>query len=284
MSYGKTLLFIIFSLLSFTTSSQTVTVISGSVKDRNEAIEGVSIILKGTNIGTTTDASGAFSLTRVKAGTYTIVVSSLGYIGESRRIAVTADIALKLAFDLKKDSKQLSNVSIAGKTKTRELKESGFNVNAIDARQYANTTSDLNQVLNRTTGIRIREEGGMGSNFNFSLNGLSGKAVKFFIDGIPTDVMGSTMSLNNIPVNLAEQIEVFKGVVPVGLGADALGGAVNVTTNQNVTNYLDASYSLGSWATGRAALTGQYKHTPSGFVMRASGFYNHSNNNYLMKE
>lgn len=48
----------------------------------------------------------------------------------------------------------------------------------------------------------------MGSDFDFSINGLSGSAVKFFIDGVPLDIMGSSMSLNNIPVNLSERIEV----------------------------------------------------------------------------
>lgn len=283
MSYGKTLLIILLSAFSFSAFSQTTAVISGTVKDDGEALVGASVILKGTSIGTTTDSNGQYSLSGVKAGTYTIQVTSMGYLAESQRVTVTGTTALAFNFQLKKDSKQLSNVAIEGKTKTRVLKESGFNVNAIDTRQYANTTADLNQVLNRTTGIRIREEGGMGSAFNFSLNGLSGKAVKFFIDGIPTEVMGSAMSLNNIPVNLAEQIEVFKGVVPVALGADALGGAVNVTTSQNITNYLDASYSLGSWNTSRAALTGQYKHDPTGLVVKASGFYNSSNNRYLMK-
>ncbi|WP_310590209.1 TonB-dependent receptor [Dyadobacter pollutisoli] len=77
----------------------------------------------------------------------------------------------------------------------------------------AGTHPDLNQKLNRTVGVKVREEGGMGSDFNLSINGLAGKAIKFFIDGVPMKVMASA-TLNNIPVNLAERMEVYKGVVP----------------------------------------------------------------------
>src|SRR5690606_35793121 len=129
-----------------------------------------------------------------------------------------------------------------------------------------------------------REQGGLGSNFNFSINGLSGKSVKYFIDGVPVEVMGSTMSLNNIPVNLSERIEVYKGVVPVHLGSDAMGGAINIITSQRQTNFLDASYSYGSFNTHRAALTGQYTHEKTGLIAKASAFFNYSDNNYLMKD
>ncbi|SEW43312.1 TonB-dependent receptor domain-containing protein [Chitinophaga arvensicola] len=177
----------------------------------------------------------------------------------------------------------LKGATVTSKTHTRELKESGFAVNAIETKVYANTTADMNTVLNRTTGVKVREQGGVGSDFNFSINGLSGKAIRFFIDGIPMEVMGSSMTLNNIPVNLAERIEVYKGVLPVSLGADALGGAVNLVTNQQVKNYLDASYSFGSFNTHRAAITGQATHQKTGIITRLSAFYNYSDNNYKMK-
>lgn len=42
---------------------------------------------------------------------------------------------------------------------------------------------------------------------------------------------------------MAERVEVYKGVLPVNLGADALGGAVNIVSRRDA-NYLDATYSL----------------------------------------
>ena len=41
-----------------------------------------------------------------------------------------------------------------------------------------------------------------------------------------------SFDLNNVPINFADRIEVYKGVVPVGFGTDAIGGVVNIVTNK----------------------------------------------------
>lgn len=283
MLYRKILLFIFISAFSYSAFAQNSAVISGYVKDGTEPIPGASVLLNGTKTGVVTDGSGYFELIKISPGNYTLQVSYLGYLRESRQISLKAGEKRKLDFSLKKDQHELGNVDITGKTKNQTVKESGFTVNAIETKKFANSTADLNQILNRSTGVRIREQGGLGSDFKFSINGLSGKQVKFFIDGVPMDVMGSAMSLNNIPVNLAERLEVYKGVVPVQLGADAMGGAVNVVTNQKMSNYLDVSHSYGSFNTNRSALSGQFVDQKTGIIVKASSFLNSSDNNYKMK-
>ncbi len=262
------------------------TTLRGKVLDSgNLAVEGVSVWIKTLKIGTSTGTDGIYVLTGIKSGTYSIQLTAVGYLSQVITVKVGTQATVVVnTVQLNKDSRQMETVNVAGKTERRKLAESGFNVNAIETKAYANTTADLNQVLSRNTGIRVRESGGMGSDFNFSINGLSGKQVKFFIDGIPMENFGSSMSLNNIPVNLAERVEVYKGVVPIDLGADALGGAVNIVTNQQVKKYLDMSYSYGSFNTHRANLSGRYTDAKTGFTINASGFYNYADNNYLMKD
>jgi len=70
------------------------------------------------------------------------------------------------------------------------------------------------------------------------LNGFSGNQVRFFLDGVPMDNFGSSFQINNIPINFAERVEVYKGVVPIWLGSDALGGAVNIITGNKYRNYI----------------------------------------------
>lgn len=276
-------LILIFTILSFLANGQNIPLLSGYIRtDQNTVIPGASVLVKKTTIGTTTNTDGFFSLPDLKPGSYIIEISAVGYQKISETVVLKSGKPASLNFNLKETQTNLSEVQVFGKTETQDVKEQGFTVNAIETKQFANTTADLNQVLNRTAGVKVREEGGMGSDFNFSINGLSGKAVKFFIDGVPMEVMGSAMSLNNIPVNLAERMEVYKGVVPVSLGSDALGGAVNIITNQRISNYLDASYSFGSFNTHRLALTGQYT-TAKSLIVKASAFYNYSDNNYLMR-
>ena len=61
---------------------------------------------------------------------------------------------------------------------------------------------------------------------------------------MPQEGVGSSFGLNNIPVNFAERIEIYKGVVPVGFGTDAIGGVINIITKKKRDRwFLDASYS-----------------------------------------
>src|SRR5690606_21573166 len=124
------------------------------------------------------------------------------------------------------------------RSETEQLKTSGFTVNAVDLTPFRNLNTDLNAVLAHTPGVKVRQSAGMGSSSEFSVNGMSGKQVLYFLDGVPLDVYGSAMTLADIPANLAERVEVYKGVVPVSLGSDVLGGAVNIVTGDRPRSYL----------------------------------------------
>ena len=176
------------------------------------------------------------------------------------------------------DSIDLHEVQIVGKTKARKMHEQAYAISVVDLATKYQSASALNQVLNTVTSIKIREDGGLGSNYSFAMNGFSGNQVKFFIDGIPMDNFDSSFNLANISANMADRIEVYKGVLPVYLGSDALGGAVNIVSRTNA-NYLDATYSVGSFNTHRAALNGVYT-SKGGFTLRANAFANYSDNDY----
>lgn len=275
-------LFCLMSILSFALYSQSSFKVSGYVKDADSAVPDATVLVKGTANGTVTDRNGYFELSVAKAGRHTLLISYTGY--QTQEAVVNTGQSAKLEFKLVKDNSELKDVTVVAVNKAKEVKASGFSVNVVETKQFANTTADINQVLNLTTGVRIREQGGLGSNFNFSINGLSGKSVKYFIDGVPVEVLGSAMSLNNIPVNLSERIEVYKGVVPVHLGSDAMGGAINIITSQKQTNYLDVSYSYGSFNTHRGSFTGQYTNQKTGIMVKGTAFINYSDNNYTMKD
>ena len=129
-------------------------------------------------------------------------------------------------------------------------------------------------------GVKVRESGGLGSSTSITLDGFSGKHVKIFIDGVPQEGVGSSFGLNNIPINFADRIEVYKGVVPVGFGTDALGGVINIVTNKKRRNwFVDASYSYGSFNTHKSYVNfGQtFKN---GFTYEINAFQNYSDNDY----
>jgi vitamin B12 transporter len=128
--------------------------------------------------------------------------------------------------------------------------------------------------------VAVRRDGGLGSSARFSLNGLSDDQVRFFLDGVPLELAGYPLGIANVPVNLVDRVEVFRGVVPIRFGADALGGAVNLVSPEARRSYLGASYQLGSFGIHRATIDGRYRHEPSGFVFGGSAFLDVAKNDY----
>jgi hypothetical protein len=256
--------------------------ISGLVHDKSgQPVNQASILLRGTPYVGSSDDEGRFKI-NVPAGSYSLIISRVGFLEQVLQVKIVQDQNLVINTVKLTSLSDLKEVEIKGKTETTIRKEQAFNVNVIDLKGLYNTSGDLNQVLTRTSGVRVREDGGVGSNFTFALNGFSGRQVKFFLDGIPMDNFGSSLTLNNFPVNIAERIEVYKGVLPVELGADALGGAVNLITRSN-PNYLDASYGVGSFNTHKASVNHAYTNEKTGLTLRTNVFYNFSDNNYKVK-
>lgn len=255
--------------------------LSGLVKDTNgEPLFAVAIAVKGTSNGTYTDEKGSYSLS-VDKGKCVVMVSLVGYQLQEQEIDVQGDRHLN--FNLKEDAVTLESVHVYGKSKAQQLREGAYAVNAMNVKSLVNTTQNLNAIVNRTTGVKIREEGGLGSDFNLSINGMSGNSIRYFIDGMPLDAKGSGVNLANLPTNIIDRIEIYKGVVPAHLGADALGGAVNIITNQQKKNFLDASYSIGSFHTHQFNLNAQYVTPKAGIIIKPTLSVNYSKNNYKVK-
>ncbi|MCC8153200.1 MAG: carboxypeptidase-like regulatory domain-containing protein [Tannerellaceae bacterium] len=267
------------SLQAFTHQQSTGS-LSGKVIDtHNEAVYPVAIYVEGTTIGEYTDIDGNYTLKNVPAGNQTLVVSGIGVKTVRQKIQVVAGKETRVPDIITDAAVELNEIVVEGKTEARRQQEQAYAISVLDVKKTYNTTAPLNKIMNKVSSVRIREDGGVGSNYNFSLNGFSGNQVKFFLDGIPMDNFGSSFNLSNISVNMAERIEVYKGVLPVGLGGDALGGAVNIISRKDA-NFLDASYSVGSFNTHRVSLNEAYTNPATGFTVRANAFYNYSDNDY----
>ncbi|MBD5357623.1 MAG: TonB-dependent receptor plug domain-containing protein [Bacteroides sp.] len=177
---------------------------------------------------------------------------------------------------------QLQELEVKGKTNVERLRESALNVTAIDIKPLVNTSATLGDIINRAPGVRVRAEGGKGSDFELSLNGMSGNSIRYFIDGVPLETKGTGFDITNFPTNLIDRIEIYKGVVPAWLGADALGGAINIITIGKKKNYLDASVSVGSYHTYQGDITGRYTNS-HGIIIQPSVSIGYAKNDYTVR-
>ncbi|KIA96171.1 energy transducer TonB [Pedobacter kyungheensis] len=282
MQIKKNLLIGIFIILCSTAYAQTGSLGGTIVDEAGKPLPGIAVKIKNSKLFTLSENNGNYIIGKVPVGKHTILFSGIGLKTLEKTISVQNGAQSTLDAKILTDAQQMETVQVYGRTKAEETNRQAFNVTAIDAKKLYNSTLDIASALDRVSGVRVRESGGVGSNFNLSLNGFSGNRIRYFIDGIPMDNFGSSFQINNIPVNLADRIEVYKGVVPMWLGSDALGGAINIVTAERAGSYLDASYAFGSFNTHRTVLN-LGTTTKSGFTIQLNAFQNYSDNNYKVK-
>ena len=229
-----------------------------------------------------TDAEGFFEFEGLPVGAYLLKVGASGIGQASLPIAVaageTAEPAIRL---IEASAAQPLNVTVQGKSAAERLRQSAQAVEVIETEEAKKQTADLGEVLARTKGIGVRRGGGLGSETRFSLNGLTDDQIRFFLDGIPLELSGYTFGIANVPIDLIERVEVYRGVVPIQFGADALGGGVNLVTSDDFEGtHGSLSYLAGDFGTHRLAASARTLHDDSGFFVRASGFFDATDNDY----
>lgn len=274
-------LFLLWLVGACSLAAQGRSLLSGKVLSSDKSIvDFATVYLKGTQYGCTTNEKGLFHL-RAPAGKYTLVVSAIGFETAEKEVEIQADGRSRQHIILKPSVTELEEVVVVSSGVGR-VKRSAFNAVAVDTKELQNSTKNLSEALQKLPGMKLRESGGVGSDMQLMLDGFSGKHVKVFIDGVPQEGAGTAFDLNNIPVNFAERIEVYKGVVPVGFGADALGGVINIVTNKQKRNwFLDASYSYGSFNTHKSYVNfGQ--SFKNGLTYEINAYQNYSDNNYYI--
>ena len=208
----------------------------------------------------------------MKSKTIILIAIALSFVAHS----VAAQSSLQ-------DTVVLDNATVTAKTREQQLREGAYAVSAVSIRSQVATLQSLTQAIDRTSGIRIREEGGVGSDFDLSINGMSGNSIRYFLDGMPLDAKGTGMTLANLPVNIIDRVEIYKGVIPASFGSDALGGAVNIITNRRASDFLDLSYGLGSFHSHKGDFAAQYTEKKTGLILRPVVSASYSKNDYIMR-
>lgn len=257
------------------TIAQRVSVKGKLLNEAGEPVVGASIHIKRKQVNIS-DTDGAFSV-QLQPGKHVIQISSVGYRTLEKEI--NTNTASPIVFTLEKKVEQLQEISVQQKAATQLAKEKIYAVDVLDFKVIRNRNLDMNRLLDAMPGIRVRESGGLGSAVDYSINGLSGKAIRFFLDGIPMTTFGGGFAINNFPAGTLERIEIYKGVTPIELSSDVLGGAINLITRKDIRNYIDASYTIGSFGTHKLSVDSKWRNH-KGFTVGLSGAWNYSKNNY----
>ncbi|WP_185212890.1 TonB-dependent receptor [Sphingobacterium mizutaii] len=240
-----------------------------------------TVRIEGTPIASISDDEGLYTLEQVPYGKQTILVTSIEI--KSKRLPIDVNKAnydLHIHIDPRGEI-SLDEVRVQGNSVKREIETKGFAVNVIETKEASTRNIQTNELLDRTVGVRVRQSGGLGSEVQYNLNGMTGRSVGIFIDGIEISTYGSSFNLNNIPPSMIDRIEVYKGVLPAHLTGDLLGGAINIVLKKGTSsNNLSASVSYGSFNTTQSDISGLYRNAKTGFTTRVSGSFLNSDNDY----
>ncbi|UHG92007.1 TonB-dependent receptor [Spirosoma oryzicola] len=250
--------------------------------DHKPAIQ-AHVTLKGTKQSAITDSAGRFSIHKLPERTYTVLVSSVGHHRHEETIAIKAGVTTELIVTLKPSSVDLGEVQVVGKSESSKLSAQPITVSSLDIKNVFERKSSVTDALDQVSGIRVRSTGAAGAPADISVNGLRGNSVRLYIDGIPIEFVAAGLNISQIPINSIKRVDVYKGVMPVDIGTDALGGGINVVTNQAQYNYLRASYRIGSFNTYQGGLVvGAVNQQKSAYINLTSS-YDYSDNNFKMR-
>ena len=198
---------------------------------------------------TVTDQKGFFQFKSLQAGNIELKINSLGFKQKIISIKISPDETQNLKIVLIHERNQIDEVVINADSRTTKQSKKAIKIESLNAITEQQKPIRAQDLLRRASGVLVRQQGGFGSEVNVNLNGLTGDAVRIYYDGMPLEVFGNALTLNNLPINLIERIEVFKGIMPIEKGTDALGGGINLVPKKIKDDFLDVNYQISSFNT-----------------------------------
>lgn len=216
-------------------------------KQSGEHLPYINIMVKGTSIGTATDASGHFHLNNLPIGKLTIVAQSIGYMPEEKTIETASGKIIELNFEIEEDAIMLNDVVVSANKNETSRKEAPVVVGVISPKTFENTNSVcLAEGLNFQPGLRLETNCQNCGFQQVRINGLEGSYSQILIDGrAVSSALSQVYGLEQIPVNMIEKVEVIRGGGSAIFGSNAVAGTINILTREPQFN----SISLGNSTT-----------------------------------
>ena len=278
-------LFIVTILCLCTTVLSAQNILRGKIIDKETGlpISGAYISIKNTKQKTVSDKTGNYQIDILSNGTCIVEVSFVGYKRVRQVIVLNGNITKD--FFLESSANVLNEVVVKGSSQQAEInriRQSPMAVTVVDGSKLRGRSSGIEEILTRTSGIKVRKTGGLGSASRISVHGLEGKRVAVYINGFPLNSPDGSFDINDIPIDVIKYIEVYKGIVPAEYGGDGLGGAINIVTREDECDLVGFTQELASFGTSKTLTSAQKLFAKSGILFNVAFFKNKSKNNYTM--
>ena len=220
---------ILFVLFSIQTGFSQEHTINGTVYSEGEPLNGASLRIKGTNLGTITNEKGYFSIKFSKKKNNQLIISYTGH--KSKQIEIDpkdSDIG-KIVLEL---YESLDEIVISGTLKPVSKLNSPVAVEVYSQSFFkANPSPSIFESLESINGIRPQLNCNVCNTGDIHINGQEGSYTMVLIDGLPiVSGLSTVYGLSGIPQSLIERVEIVKGPASTLYGSEAIGGVINLIT------------------------------------------------------
>ncbi len=234
------LLILLFCSIAGFAQKKTDANINGHVinKNRKEHVPFINVSIKGTTIGTATDATGHYFLKNLPVGKFSIIVSGVGFKSKEQEITLVASKTIEVNFEIEEDQIMLEGVVVSANRNETNRKEAPTIVNILSPKVFENTNSVcLAQGLNFQPGLRVETNCQNCGFQQVRINGLDGSYSQILIDSRPIfSSLAGVYGIEQIPANMIERVEVVRGGGSALFGSNAIAGTINIITKEPTTN------------------------------------------------
>ncbi len=224
--------------------------IHGHITDSRtkEHIPYITISIDGTTVGTTTDATGHYTLYHVPVGKFKVTVSGIGYANQTKEVEIECGDDILLNFETTEEQISVDAIVVSANRNATKRSEAPTLVNIVDSDLLNKVSAPtLAEGLSFQPGVRVENSCQNCGFAQVRINGLSGQYSQILINSRPVfSALAGVYGLEHIPANMVERIEVVRGGGSALFGSSAIGGTINIITKEPLRNSGELAHSITS--------------------------------------
>jgi len=205
--------------------------VSGTVADESgDPLAGANVVVDGTDVGAASLEDGTYSI-KVDAGSYTVTASVIGYTSITKSVDVSDDVTLD--FSLTVSAVGMSALEVLASRADEKTPVAYTTVTKADM-EFRLGSQDIPMSLNLTPSVYATQQGGGAGDARINVRGFNQRNIAVMINGVPqNDMENGWVYWSNWDgvADVAQSIQMQRGLSAVNLAAPSIGGTINIITD-----------------------------------------------------